>query len=126
MSAVAGSTSLERARASTLASARVLRLLRFKKAAHLPCFGPSISTYHEMFNPAAKDECKLRACQAYLEAVRHATIHESFLVKSEAQSQYWDPYGLELHTTFRGTLLQLAHEHLCQAIASFEAMGIQA
>lgn len=111
---------LARGRAETLAAGRLLRLLRFQVNPSAPIFGPGISTYDDLLDPASTDERRLATCYRYVDAVQEARIIERHrAAEQERGSAPLDPYKVELRTTLRGALLEVISGHLANAVTSF-------
>ena len=116
----------DRARALTLRAAQWLALIRFQVRAGAPTFTPDVSTYHDMFDPAAADERRLAACRRMHEVLRRQAELERWAAEGiRAQSHPRDPYGREWMTTPRGAILETIAGRLSEAVETFEAAGVR-
>lgn len=125
--AEAGCPHLKRARALTVEAARWIVLFQFTIRPGGITLDVNVTTYHELFDPAAPDEVRLIACRCMHEAAKfQAQIEAWNASRSAGMTPRRDPYGLEWRTTRRGAVLEHLAELLETAIAEYKAGGVTA
>ena len=112
---------LARARDLTRRAAQWLDLIDFRVHAAVETFSPSMSTYHDMLDPAATDAARLAACRGMHQQVcRRVKVERLKGEAAYACHRPIDPYGLRWRTTQNGATLETIARLLSSAIESFE------
>jgi hypothetical protein len=112
---------LAQARGLTRRSAQWLDLIDFRAHAGAEAFPPSMSTYHDMLDPAATDAARLAACRGMRQQVCRRVESESLDGEAAyARQRPIDPYGLRWRTTHDGATLETIACLLSAAIEIFE------
>ena len=113
---------LDQARSLTRYAAQWLDLLDFRAHAAAVPFSPSLSTYHDMLDPAATDAARLAACRGMHHQVRRRAEAERLEGEAtHARVRPVDPYGLRWRTTRDGATLETIACLLSAAIEILEA-----
>ena len=112
---------LARARDLTRCAAQWLDLIDFRAHAAAEPFSPSMSTYHDMLDPAATDAARLAACRGMHQQVCRRVEAERLDGEAiHARQRPIDPYGLRWRTTPDGATLETIACLLSAAIEVFE------
>lgn len=101
-----------------------LSRIGYRVNAQASTFGPLISTYHDLADPAAPQDRRLAACQKMLEPIRRHVIVEQVRAADSPKPFHTDPHGVEFRTTERGAILELIAAILEAAIDAFEQSDI--
>jgi hypothetical protein len=110
------------ARDLTRRVAQWLDLIDFRAHAAAETFSPSMSTYHDMLDPAATDAARLAACRGMHQQVCRRVEAERLEGEAiHARQRPIDPYGLRWRTTRYGATLETIACLLSTAIKIFEA-----
>ncbi|SFQ47374.1 hypothetical protein SAMN05421853_106249 [Roseivivax halotolerans] len=113
---------LAKARSLTRLAAQWLDLIDFRAHAAAEAFSPSMSTYHDMLDPAATDAARLAACRGMRQKVCRRIAAERLDGEAAfARRRPIDPYGLRWRTTPDGATLETIASLLSAAIESFQA-----
>lgn len=113
---------LAQARNLTRRAAQWLDLIDFRAHAAAEPFSPSMSTYHDMLDPAATDAARLAACRGMHQKVCRRVEAERLEGEAiHARQRPIDPYGLRWRTTRDGATLETIANLLSAAIEAFQA-----
>ncbi|MGX0879402.1 hypothetical protein ACSSV4_004111 [Roseovarius sp. MBR-154] len=113
---------LAQARALTRRAAQWLDLINFRAHAAAEPFSPSMSTYHDMLDPAATDAARLAACRGMHQQVCRRIEAERLEGEATyARQRPIDPYGLRWRIPRDGATLETIACLLSTAIESFQA-----
>ena len=112
---------LAQARDLTRRAAQWLDLIDFRAHAAAVPFSPSMSTYHDMLDPAATDAARLAACRRMHQQVcRRVEVERLEGEATYARQRTIDPYGLRWRITHDGATLETIACLLSNAIDSFQ------
>ena len=112
---------LAQARNLTRRAAQWLDLIDFRAHTAAEPFSPSMSTYHDMLDPAATDAARLAACRGMHQQVcRRVEVERLEGEASHARQRPIDPYGLRWRITPYGATLETIALLLSDAIESFQ------
>ena len=110
------------ARCLTCYAGQWLELIHFRAHAAAETFSTSMTTYHDMLDPAASDAARLEACRRMRRQVRRRAAAERLEGEAaHARLRPIDPYGLRWRTTPDGATLETIACLLSAAIEIFEA-----
>ena len=110
------------AHALTRRAAQWLDLIDFRAHAAAEPFSPSMSTFHDMLDPAATDAARLAACRGmHRQVCRRVEVERLEGEASHARLRPIDPYGLRWRTTPDGATLETIACLLSAAIEAFQA-----
>lgn len=113
---------LAQARDLTRLAAQWLDLIDFRAHAAAEPFSPSMSTYHDMLDPAATDAARLAACRRMHQQVcRRVEVERLEGEATHARLRLIDPYGLRWRTTRDGATLETIARQLSTAIEALQA-----
>lgn len=113
---------LFQARDLTRRAAQWLDLIDFRAHAAAEAFSPSMSTYHDMLDPAATDAARLAACRGMHQQVcRRVEVERLEGEATHARVRPVDPYGLRWRTTRHGATLETIACLPLASIKIFEA-----
>jgi hypothetical protein len=113
---------LDQGRSLTRRAAQWLDLIDFRAHAAAVPFSPSMSTYHDMLDPAATDAGRLAACRGmYQKVCRRAEAQRLEGEATDARLRPVDPYGLRWRTTRDGATLETIACLLSASIEIFES-----
>src|SRR6056297_3307667 len=122
MMATDRSATLAQARSLTRYAGQWLDLINFRAHAGAGTFSPSMSTYHDMLDPAATDAARLAACRSmYQQVCRRVEVERLEGEATHARLRLIDPYGLRWRTTRDGATLETIARQLSTAIEALQA-----
>jgi pyrroline-5-carboxylate reductase len=113
---------LAQARDLTRLAAQWLDLIDFRAHAAAEPFSPSMSTYHDMLDPAATDAARLAACRGMHQQVcRRVEVERLEGEATYARQRPIDPYALRWRITRDGATLEAIARLLSTSIEAFQA-----